>query len=193
MARLCRLADPVAARAQAVNTVVVGPGGWEGFNTDGAAARALLELHVGLQGAEVLILGAGGTAAGIGAALQDAGARVTLCARSAARAAALAGRLNAATLPWEARAGASWEVLVQATPLGPGGEEVLPADALRGRAVLDAAYGEGPTPLMAAARARGLATVDGLELLTEQAALQFARLTGRQVAVDVLQRAAGAP
>jgi hypothetical protein len=56
-------------------------------------------------------------------------------------------------------------VLVQATPLGPAGEEVLPEAALRGRAVLDVAYGTGPTPLVAAARGRGLAVVDGRTLL----------------------------
>jgi len=189
----CRVMDPVAARARAVNTVTVHPQGWEGFNTDGPAARALLSVHLALGGCHVLMLGAGGTAAGIGAALQDAGARVTLCSRNADRAAALASRLEAATLPWEARAGVPWDVLVQATPLGPGGEEVLPQDALRGRAVLDVAYGPASTPLVVAARTRGLAVVDGVALLAAQAALQFARLTGREVAVDVLQRAAGAP
>ena len=193
VARRCRLADPVAARAGAVNTVAVRAGGWEGFNTDGPAARSLLEPHLALGGRDVLVLGAGGTAAGIGAALQDAGARLTLCGRSASRAAALASRLGAATLPWEARRHATWDVLVQATPLGPGGEEVLPAEALRGRAVLDAAYGAAATPLVSQARARGLPVVDGRTLLAAQAALQFARFTGREVAVEVLQRAAAAP
>lgn len=193
VAARCRLADPVASRAGAVNTVVVKPDGWEGSNTDGPAARGLLNAQVPLSGATVLVLGAGGTAAGIGAALQDAGARVTLCGRSPARTASLARRLGAGALAWEARARAPWDVLVQATPLGPAGEEVLPEVALRGRVVLDAAYGTGPTPLVAAARARGLAAVDGKALLAAQAALQFARLTGREVAVDLLHRAAGPP
>jgi 3-dehydroquinate dehydratase/shikimate dehydrogenase len=193
LASRCRLADPVAARARAVNTVRVEGDHWQGFNTDGPAARALLEADVSLRGNEVLILGAGGTAAGVGAALQDAGARVTLCGRSPARAASLARRLGARAIPWEARARVPWDVLVQATPLGPGAEVVLPEDALRGRAVLDAAYGDAPTPLQAAARARGLEVVDGRELLAAQAALQFRRLTGLEVAVDLLQRAAGAP
>ncbi|HEX5044859.1 MAG TPA: type I 3-dehydroquinate dehydratase [Candidatus Polarisedimenticolaceae bacterium] len=188
VASRCRLTERLAARAGAVNTVVVHGDGWEGFNTDGPAARALLEAHLDLRGAKVLVLGAGGTAAGIGAALQDAGARVALCGRSPARAEALARRLGAETISWEARAQASWDALVQATPLG-----VFPEEALRGRAVLDAAYGAAPTPLAAAARARGLGVVEGRELLAAQAALQFRHLTGREIAVDVLHRAAGRP
>jgi shikimate dehydrogenase len=193
VASRCRLTDPVAARAGAVNTVVVRGDGWAGFNTDGPAARALLEAHLGLRGAEVLVLGAGGTAAGIGAALQDAGAQVALCGRNPARAAALARRLEARAIPWEGRAQVPWDVLVQATPLGPAGEVVFPEEALRGRAVLDAAYGEKPTPLVAAARARGLSVVEGRDLLAAQAALQFRHLTGREIAVEVLHRAGGLP
>jgi shikimate 5-dehydrogenase len=94
-------------------------------------------------------------------------------------------------LPWAERASAEWDVLVQATPLGGEGEEVLPRAALQGQAVLDAAYGEGTTPLVADARARGLTAFTGRDLLAAQAALQFALLTGRQAAVEVLRRAAG--
>jgi shikimate dehydrogenase len=71
-------------------------------------------------------------------------------------------------------------VLVQATPLGRYGEEVVPRRCLNGRMVLDAAYGAEPTPLVRAARARNVAVADGLDLLLEQACLQFERLTGRE-------------
>jgi shikimate dehydrogenase len=45
--------------------------------------------------------------------------------------------------------------------------------------VLDVAYGSEPTPLVRAARARGLSVADGFDLLEAQAVLQFERLTGR--------------
>ena len=191
LASRCALADAVSSAAGAVNTITVGDQGWAGYNTDGPAARALLAGVLDLAGARALLLGAGGTAAGIGAALRAAGARVTVCGRTAERARALARRIGAAALPWAERASTEWDVLVQATPLGAQGEEVLPRASLQGQAVLDAAYGEGTTPLVADARARGLIAFTGSDLLVAQGALQFARLTGRDVAVNVLRRAAG--
>jgi shikimate dehydrogenase len=55
--------------------------------------------------------------------------------------------------------------------------------------VLDAAYGAEPTPLVRAARARGLAVADGFDLLETQAALQFERLTGRPAPDDAMAAA----
>ena len=78
---------------------------------------------------------------------------------------------------------------MQATPVGRHGEEVLLRRHLDGRMVLDAAYGAEPTPLVRAARARGLAGADGLDLLAEQAVLQFTRLTGRPAPRDAMAAA----
>jgi shikimate dehydrogenase len=123
-----------------------------------------------------------------------AGASVAICGRSPARARALARRLGAEAVPWERRASLPWDVLVQATPLGRLGEEVLPAAALTGRVVVDAAYRlPGPTPLAAAAAARGLAVADGVALLLAQAAPQFRHLTGREIAPEVLAAAVEMP
>jgi 3-dehydroquinate dehydratase/shikimate dehydrogenase len=187
--RCCRSGTPGRAAAGAVNTVVVGRRGRTGYNRTGRGRGLPGERTTPRTGTP---RGAGGTAAGVGAALRAAGAAVTLCARTAARAEELARRIGADVLSWSARAAADWDVLVQATPLGRQGEEVLPASALRGHAVLDAAYGAATTPLVAAARARGLAVFTGTDLLVAQGELQFARLTGREVAVDVLRQAAGA-
>jgi shikimate dehydrogenase len=85
--------------------------------------------------------------------------------------------------------GATWELLVNATPAGRGGEEVVLRRHLNGRLVLDAAYGPETTPLVRAARARGLLVADGLDLLGEQAALQFTRLTGRPAPRDAMAAA----
>ena len=176
-ARCVRLVE--AASSGAVNTVVLGAGGWEGFNTDAPAALALVRAHLDPRGARVAIAGAGGTARGIAWALAKAGARVGLFNRDRRRAERVAAGIGAEASEWQALAKASWDVLVQATPLGRNGEDVVPASALNGRLVLDAAYGPEPTPLVIAARARGLAVVDGRELLLSQGRLQFERLTGR--------------
>ncbi len=174
----CRRLDEFAASG-AANTVLVGGEGWEGYNTDAPAALELIRKHVDPAGAKVAVVGAGGTARAVAAALSRAGSIVTLYGRSAARAEAAARAIEVLWAPIAALPTADWDLLVQATPLGRGGEEFLLRRHLNGRMVLDAAYGAEPTPLVRAARARGLAVADGFELLGEQALLQFTRLTGR--------------
>jgi len=182
--------DGVASVSGSVNTVVVDETGrWSGFNTDGPAAVALLGRHLDLSGARVAIVGAGGTACGIGAALRDVGAAVTLFNRSAERARVAADRLGVDVAALDALSSSTWEILVQATPLGGEGEEVLPGERLDGRAVLDVVYGSRPTPLIREARRRGLATVDGFELLVAQAVLQYRRMTGATASHETMARA----
>ncbi len=176
-ARCARL-DAFAACGSA-NTVVVAASGWEGWNTDAPAALALIRKHLDPNGTSVAVVGSGGTARAVAAALKEAGAFVTLFGRSASRGEKAARAIGVAWLPLASLPGARWDLLVQATPAGRNGEEVLLRRHLDGRMVLDAAYGAEPTPLVRAARARGLAVADGLDLLDAQAALQFERLTGR--------------
>jgi 3-dehydroquinate dehydratase/shikimate dehydrogenase len=177
-ARRCARLDESAACGSA-NTVVIGPGGWEGFNTDAPAALALIREHLDPNGAAAAVVGAGGTGRAVAAALKAAGAVVTLYNRSEDRGAETARAIGVAAAPLATLHRATWDLLVQATPAGRHGEEILLRRHLTGRLVLDAAYGGEPTPLVRAARARGLAVVDGLALLAAQAALQFERLTGR--------------
>jgi 3-dehydroquinate dehydratase/shikimate dehydrogenase len=167
------------AACGSVNTVVPGDGGWDGFNTDAPAALGLIRKHLDPQGNPAAVVGAGGTARAIAAALKDAGAEVTLFNRSARRGEETARAIGVASAPLNALSRSAWDVLVQATPLGRNGEEFLLRRHLGGRMVLDAAYGAEPTPLVRAARGRGLAVADGFDLMMEQAVLQFERLTGR--------------
>jgi len=169
-----------------VNTVRVGPTGWEGFNTDAPAALVLIGKHLDPRGSQAAVVGAGWTARAIASALKEAGALVTLYSRNPSRGDAAAAALGVAWEPLSALPGARWDLLVQATPAGRHGEEVLSRRHLEGRMVLDAAYGAEPTPLVRAARARGLAVVDGLELLAAQGVLQFERLTGRPAPEDAM-------
>jgi 3-dehydroquinate dehydratase/shikimate dehydrogenase len=167
------------AACGSVNTVVPGDEGWDGFNTDAPAALGLIRKHLDPRGKLAAVVGAGGTARAIAAALKDAGAAVTLFNRSARRGEETALAIGVASSPLDALARASWDVLVQATPLGRNGEEFLLRRHLGGRMVLDAAYGAETTPLVRAARSRRLAVADGFDLMEEQALLQFERLTGR--------------
>jgi 3-dehydroquinate dehydratase/shikimate dehydrogenase len=181
----CATRDEFAA-CGSVNTVRVVDGRWEGFNTDAPAALALIGKHLDPRGAAAAIVGAGGTARAVGAALKEAGASVTLFSRDPASGDATARAIGVASAPLTDLPRARWDLLVQATPVGRHGEELLLRRHLEGRLVLDAAYGPEPTPLVRAARARGLAVVDGLELLAGQAVLQFERLTGRTAPRDAM-------
>lgn len=187
---LCDVVDPSAARAGAVNTLVFTPGGITGVNTDSAGFIANLCAHgVNPAAGPALILGAGGAARAIAVALQDAGAEVTICNRTAARADALAATLGARTLAWEARhaALADFALLVNTTSLGMERQPDLEIDlghAGARLAVADIVYVPLETPLLAAARARGLQAVEGLGMLLHQAVPGFAAWFGVTPVVD---------
>jgi shikimate dehydrogenase len=177
---------PAAARIGAVNTVIVGQDGLLGDNTDGYGFMASLTAgapHWQATAGPAVLLGAGGAARAIAIALIDAGApELRLVNRTLARAQTLAAQLGDAArergavltvLPWQdehALAGAT--LLVNTTSLGMTGQpplEVdlapLPAQAL----VTDIVYNPLETGLLAAARARRHAVVDGLGMLLHQA------------------------
>ncbi len=195
-----------ARRIGAANTLTfLEGGGFEADNTDGEGfLRNLLQGAPGWRpdAGPALVLGAGGAARAVLAALIDAGTpEIRLANRTAEGAAALAAAFGPAVRPcaWEDRAAAlsGAATLVNATSLGMAGKPPLemPLDALApGALVTDLVYTPLETPLLAAARARGAAVVDGLGMLLHQAAPGFERWFGRAPEVDAeLRRIALAP
>ncbi len=187
---LCDVLDPSAARAGAVNTLAFGPDGVRGSNTDGFGFLANLRAHGVDPRGPALVLGAGGSARAIAAALLDAGCPVGIANRARPRAEALAHALpGLRVLDWDAReaALADHALLVNATPLGMAGHAPLPLDlsrALPGLAVADIVYAPPCTALLQAAAARGLRTVGGLGMLAHQARAGFAAWFGTDPEVD---------
>lgn len=197
----CRLVDeldPMAARIGAVNTVLVGPDGrTRGLNSDGVGFLANLRRQAPEwrpdQGA-ALLLGAGGSARAVAAALLEAGVpALYLSNRSEARAAALAGELAtigpATAVPWQDADGATRHaaLLVNCTSLGMAGQPPLELglDELPQSAVVaDLVYAPLETGLLAHARRRGNIAVDGLGMLLHQAATGFAHWGGVVPDVD---------
>ncbi len=143
-----------------------------------------------------LVLGAGGSARAAVWALREAGAGdVAVSNRTPARAAALAANLDARAVERPAAA----DVLVNCTAVGlaPADDELaqlgLTPVALGDYAVVvDLVYRDGaPTELIAAARAAGARTVDGLHVLVAQGALSLELWTGREAPrATMLQRRA---
>ncbi len=188
---LCDEVEPLARQAGAVNTLVFAKGRILGRNTDGIGFIAnLRQSGIDPAAGPVLILGAGGAARAIAAAFLDLGVPVTLSNRTASRAAALAAALpGCSVLDWAERdAGlAQHALLVNTTSLGMAGHGALEIDLGRappGCGVADIVYVPLETPLIAAARARGLKTAPGLGMLLHQAAPGFAAWFGVTPEVD---------
>jgi shikimate dehydrogenase len=180
---------PAARAAGAANTLWYEGDRLVADNTDAAGFLSNLRAvasRFSIHDAIVSVLGAGGAARGIVFALLEAGAgEIRLFNRTTARAEAVAKYFGARVkaFEWEARNGASRDVslLVNTTPLGMPGSDPLGIDVRaldRNCVVADIVYVPLLTPLLTAARAHGLAIVDGLGMLLHQAAPGFERWFG---------------
>ncbi len=193
---VCDVVDATARRAGAVNTLVFRDGRIEGSNTDGFGF--LESVRAGAPGWQpaagpAVLLGAGGAARAIAAALLDAGCpRVTLVNRSRGRAEELARDLSGAIAVADHPPLSKATLLVNTTSLGMQGQPALDIDLtpLSPTAVVaDIVYVPLETPLLAAARARGLRAVDGLGMLLHQARPGFEAWFGHAPMVDDTLRA----
>jgi 3-dehydroquinate dehydratase/shikimate dehydrogenase len=168
-------------------------GAWECTNTDIAGFLAPLQARLTLRGTRVAVLGAGGAARGVVAGLAAAGAQTTVYARKDAAAAELIAVAPASTRAqkWPPAPG-SWDVLVHTTPVGtfPAVDDTPFQGPFDGRLVYDLIYNPRPTRLLREAAAAGCATLDGLDMLVEQAARQFAWWTGVTPSIAVMREAA---
>lgn len=185
---------PDAAEAGSANTVVAKEGRLAGLSTDGDGVLVPLRRRLDPAGRVVAIVGAGGAARAAAFALVRAGARVTVLARCAEQAAEMAAATGCTSTGLDALPGLQWDVLVNATPLGSGafpGQSPVPPGALRpGAVVFDMVYEPRETPLLAAAKAAGCVTVDGVEMLVAQAVGQFEAWTGASAPVEAMTEAA---
>lgn len=151
-------------------------------NTDGAGLVTDLSHNHGvkLEGANVLVLGAGGAARGIVAPLLAAGvAHIVIANRTAARALELAARLRehgmVEGVALDAIPVKRYDLVLNATSTSTHGEALpLPAHALpHGAFAYDLAYGAGARAFVERACRAGMNAVDGLGMLVEQAAESF--------------------
>jgi shikimate dehydrogenase len=191
---------PIAERLNAVNCVTNNDGVLTGDNTDGRGLVAALRRggHFDPDGHRCLVVGAGGAARSVIAALADAGAsEVVVVNRTPARAAAAAALAGAIGRVGEATDAAHSDLIVNATPTGMAGSTgpdpwALDPELLGpGQLVVDLVYHPAVTPWLEAARARGADVLNGLGMLVHQAALQLEQWTGLEPPVDAMWRAIG--
>ena len=193
---LCDEITPRAKAVGAVNTVIFQEdGSILGDNTDGYGFMA--NLYAGAPNwrantGPAVVLGAGGAARGVVAALLDAGApQIILSNRTVERATALQSEFGARVVvsAWDdvgdAIKGAN--LLVNTTSLGMDGQPALPVSLEHlgsETLVTDIVYAPLKTQLLIDAAARGCAVVDGLGMLLHQAAPGFETWFGQKPIVD---------
>ena len=195
---LDRKTDAVV-RTGACNTFWLEDGVVWGDNTDVAGfKRAAGAFHSDLAGARALLLGAGGAARAVIAALDEIGVQdVDVVNRTAERGhqlAAFAGDSLSLHVHADERSldDEPFDLVVNATALGLHPDDALPFDLTRlGRvgAVMDLTYSAHDTALVAAARSLGIPAQDGREMLLHQAAAAFQRWWSLPAPLDVMRAA----
>jgi shikimate dehydrogenase len=175
--------DDSARAIASINTIVNTDGRLRAYNTDYLAVAVLLAEHAFPTSASVAVLGSGGMAKAVAAALRDAGfTDGTVVARNPRTGPALAERYG---FRWTAELGATRpQVLVNATPVGmtdgPDAAALPVPDAVvdAAQVVFDVVALPAETPLVRRARERGVGVITGSEVLALQAARQFELYTG---------------
>ncbi len=178
-ARSADFPAPRVRRSGAANTLILKKDRIIAENTDADGVTASLKAAgIGIEGARVLIQGSGGASRGAAVGLDLAGAEVYLRGRDPEKCAGIAENLKIQSAP----EGLDAEILINATPLGSGGDDPLPfsEDEIRGaEAVLDMVYGTEKTSLIRLAQSLEKTTVDGRTMLAYQGMAQFAAFETR--------------
>lgn len=192
--------DESAKRWGAVNTIRFGPDGATGFNTDAEAIVASLreDLGITVPGSRVLLLGAGGAGRTAALKLASDSAELYLVNRTLSKAQAIATEIRRQIPSARVHVGypdGAVELLLNATSLGLGADDASPLDERQfplkqTRAVYDMIYRPAETKLLAAAKAAGCTTANGLGMLVHQGAKAFEIWTGKPAPLEVMRRAA---
>ncbi|HYC90752.1 MAG TPA: 2-dehydropantoate 2-reductase N-terminal domain-containing protein [Thermoanaerobaculia bacterium] len=184
----------IVERARSTNFFIREGDQWTADTTDPEGVLVTLrERGIDPGQHRIAVIGCGGSGRAVAAALQQAGADVTMVNRGFDRA-TLA--LHLLKLPFRPLAGFSaggFSVIVNATPVGRDGTATpFDMDDLHASAVVvDFAYGEGATPLVTTSRERGQLTIDGRDVLMTQAMTQFRLMTGQEMPAAVTRRILG--
>ncbi len=192
-AALCGSLTPIAERVGAVNTFWTDDGLLVGDNTDVGGFEEAVSEAFGARRAwrSVAIIGAGGAAAAVAAAVERWPAcRAALWSRGADRSAQLAARFPVVQVAPSLDAALDGaDLVVNATPLGLRRHDAFPVPIhlmASHACVFDLVYDRLETPWVLAARAAGHPAADGLGMLIAQGALAFERWFGEAPDRDVM-------
>ena len=176
----------------ACNTVVRAQDGkLYGFNTDAAGIVRPLERRLNtLEGARILVIGAGGAARAAVFGLKERGSEVYILNRSLAHAKKLAHQARARIVKRPDLKKLAFDVIINATPVGMGNSRETPLQdkEINARYVFDMVYDPAETRLLKLAKERGAQIIPGIEMFVHQAARQFEIWTGKPAPWDDMLR-----
>jgi 3-dehydroquinate dehydratase/shikimate dehydrogenase len=178
--------DPLTRQIGACNTVVRSQDGkLYGFNTDVAGVILPLEQRMDLQGARILLVGAGGVARAAAFGLKNKAAEVFIVNRTAEKGQALARQVKARYVKRADLAKMSFDVIINATPLGMGSNRQSPLEEkeLNTKFLFDLVYVPAETKLTKMARGKNIQIIPGLEMFVQQGARQFEIWSGKPAPV----------
>jgi 3-dehydroquinate dehydratase/shikimate dehydrogenase len=189
-----KLRTHIVERAWSTNFFVKEGNDWTADTTDPEGVLVTLrERGVDPRRQRIAVIGCGGSGRAVAAALQQAGADVTLVNRGRDRASFARRLLQLPFCPLDSFTAHGYSVVINATPVGrdgaatPFNPEGLSASAV----VVDFAYGANATPLVASMRERGQTTIDGRDVLMTQAMTQFRLMTGQEMPAHLARRILG--
>jgi len=184
--------DSHTTKIGACNTVVRAQDGkLYGFNTDASGIVRPLERRLNtLEGARILVIGAGGAARAAVFGLKERGSEVYILNRSAAPAKKLAHQAHARIMKRPDLKKLAFDVIINATPVGMGNtrESPLHENEINARYVFDMVYDPAETRLLKLAKERGAQVIPGIEMFVHQAARQFEIWTGKPAPWDEMLR-----
>jgi 3-dehydroquinate dehydratase / shikimate dehydrogenase len=184
--------DAHTTKIGACNTVVRAQDGkLYGFNTDAAGIVRPLERRLNtLEGARILVIGAGGAARAAVFGLKERGSEVYILNRTAAPAKKLAHQARARIVKRADLKKLAFDVIINATPVGMGNgrESPLPEQEINARYVFDMIYDPAETRFLKLAKERGAQIIPGIEMFVHQAARQFEIWTGKPAPWDEMLR-----
>src|SRR5579864_1372485 len=184
--------DAHTTKIGACNTVVRAQDGkLYGFNTDAAGIVRPLERRLNtLEGARILVLGAGGAARAAVFGLKERGSEVYILNRTAAAAKKLAHQARARIIKRPDLKKLAFDVIINATPVGMGNsrESPLQEQEINARYVFDMIYDPPETRFLKVAKERGAQIIPGIEMFVHQAARQFEIWTGKPAPWDEMLR-----
>src|SRR5271168_3965461 len=184
--------DSHSAKIGACNTVVRAQDGkLYGFNTDAAGIVRPLERRLNtLEGARILVLGAGGAARAAVFGLKERNSEVYILNRTAAPAKKLAHQARARIMKRPDLKKVAFDVIINATPVGMGNTRDTPLQEkeINARYVFDMVYDPPETRLLKLAKERGAQIIPGIEMFVHQAARQFEIWTGKPAPWDEMLR-----
>jgi len=188
--------DALSAKVGACNTVVRSQDGkLYGFNTDVFGVLRPLEQRISLDGARILVIGAGGAARAAVFGLRERNAQVFIMNRSAGPAEKLARQAKAKFIQRSALKKMDFDVIINATPVGmdeapskKNGDSPLSEKEIKARYLMEMIYNPIETRLVKIARAKNIHIISGVEMFAHQGARQFEIWTGKPAPFDEMYR-----